>query len=124
MSTQNRITLAIVGSRTFTDYDLLVETMKSLTSKVVRVVSGGAKGADTLASQWAIENHVPLDEFIPNWELYGKSAGFKRNTNIIAEADALLAFWDAKSKGTASSIKLAEAKDIPVRVVLFGKGAV
>lgn len=47
-------------------------------------------------------------EYLPDWDKYGKSAGFKRNTTIVEACDTLLAFWDGKSRGTQDSIAKAE----------------
>lgn len=72
------------------------------------IISGGAKGADSLAKRYAIEHSIPIREHLPNWELHGKSAGYIRNKQIVDDCDFLVAFWNKKSKGTANSITLAE----------------
>ena len=113
------IVLAVVGSRTFDDYELLDNELGRVSSTIIKIVSGGARGADTLAARWAKEHDILVDTYIPNWKHYGKSAGYKRNKLIVNAADALMAFWDGTSKGTAHSIKLAEDRDIPVHIVRF-----
>jgi hypothetical protein len=70
------------------------------------VVSGGAQGADSLAKQWANDNHIPLIEFFPDWTKYGKSAAFIRNEHIIHNGDKTFAFWDLQSRGTKNSIEI------------------
>jgi predicted Rossmann fold nucleotide-binding protein DprA/Smf involved in DNA uptake len=80
------------------------------------IVSGGASGADTLAVKFAKENNISYREHLPNWELHGKSAGFIRNKLIIKDADEVVVFWDGKSPGSASSIKLAEQAGKPVYI--------
>ena len=113
------IVLAIVGSRTFKDYDLMDATLGRVNSNIVKVVSGGAKGADRLGAVWAKKHGILVDEYIPNWSMYGKSAGFKRNQSIVDASDALMAFWDGTSKGTKHSIDLAKKKGIPYHIVRF-----
>lgn len=114
--------LAIVGSRTFSDYDLLVETLKShyLTEsgwRFTEIVSGAARGADSLAAEFARVNGIKLTEFLPDWDKFGKSAGFKRNVQIVDYANELLAFQVDNSKGTGHSIELAKKQGKPVKVI-------
>lgn len=121
--------LAIIGSRDFADYPLLCRTISSHWPDsyghgerfpgVSEVVSGGAKGADTLGARWATENHVKLTVFKPDWEKHGKAAGFIRNEDIVAASDFVLAFWDGVSKGTANSLAIAKRLKKPTLIVYF-----
>jgi hypothetical protein len=114
--------LAIIGSRDFTDYALLKETLAKVKSPIELIVSGGAKGADTLGENYAIEHGIPTKIHIPQWYpdgKYDKSAGFKRNRLIINDADCVIAFWDGQSKGTKSSIDLAQSQGKIVHTVYF-----
>lgn len=104
------IKLAIVGSRRFYDYDRLLYEMKLLYSQnyiVTQIISGGARGADSLAAKYAKENNIELIEHKPDWDKLGKRAGFARNEIIISSSDAVIAFWDGTSTGTKHSINLA-----------------
>ena len=104
--------IAIVGSRTFNDYyyfgDELLRRV-SLSDMDV-IISGGAKGVDKLAEDFAKANDIPFKEFKANWEKYGKGAGFIRNSLIVEKADMVIAFWDGKSTGTKDSIDKAIKK--------------
>ena len=115
--------IAIIGSRNFTDFELLSSTILSYISErkvnINAVVSGGAKGADTLAEKFALENHLEITVFKPDWKKFGKRAGFLRNTNIIENADLVFAFWDGKSKGTKDSIEKAEKLNKKVILTIF-----
>lgn len=111
--------LAIVGSRTFTNYNILYDaTCSILTTKVSQIISGGANGADTLAKEFAQEFDIPLVEFLPEWDKYGKSAGMIRNKHIVDSCDKLLAFWDGHSAGTKNSINLANKNNKLLNVIL------
>lgn len=110
--------IAIVGSRSFDDYEYLKKTLIWFceVETIDRIISGGAKGADTLAKRYAAEHAIPLKEHLPNWNLYGKSAGFIRNKLIVADCDELIAFWNKISNGTAHAVKLAEEFRKPVHI--------
>lgn len=100
------VTVAVVGSRTFNDYILLCKTLDQYTIK--KIVSGGAKGADSLAELYAKKKNIETIIFYPDWNKYGRAAGPIRNKLIVSASDIVIAFWDGKSKGTASSIGLAK----------------
>ena len=117
--------LAIIGSRNFTDYNLLRKTLEEHWSDelygtwIKEVISGGAIGADRLGAKWAKENNVALTEFIPDWNKHGKAAGFIRNEDIIKNADVVLAFWDGASRGTANSLSIAKRLKKTTLIIYF-----
>ncbi len=101
--------LAIVGSRELTNYSWFkahVEAFISEHGKPDLIVSGGARGADTLARIYAEEKKIPIQEFIPNWKI-GKCAGILRNTDIINASTHVIAFPSKEGRGTQDSIKKA-----------------
>lgn len=111
---------AVIGSRGFEDWQFLCNIMGGFTCSAI--ISGGAKGADRLAAKYAKLKNIPLVEFIPDWEAFGKSAGFIRNEKIISACDEVIAFWDGKSAGTGASIKLAKKQKKNVHIFWTGKG--
>lgn len=111
------VIVAVIGSRNFSDYNLLESTLISMPN-ITQIISGGAKGADSLAATYAVQHQLPLAIFRPDWKTYGKGAGIVRNRQIMEVAEMVVAFWDGTSKGTANSLKLAKSKGIPIRMVL------
>lgn len=109
--------IAIIGGRDFNNYKLIIEILEPYKSKISLVVSGAAKGADSLGEKWAIENNIPTLIFPADWDKYGKRAGFIRNEDIIKNCDGVIAFWDGESKGTAHSLSLAEKFKKPIKLV-------
>ena len=113
--------VGIIGSRGFNNYELVDEVMNEHIDKVEVIVSGGAKGADTIGELWAKQNNKNLLIFKPEWGKFGKRAGFIRNQDIVKNSDLVLAFWDGQSKGTKNSIDLCEKFGIPVKVIYYNE---
>lgn len=111
----NRV--AVVGSRGFDDYKIMVEALDDL--KIDLIVSGGARGADRLAERYAEEMGINTLIFPANWIKYGMSAGFIRNDDIVKNCDLLIAFWDGNSKGTMSSIRMARKQGKEVIIIHY-----
>lgn len=88
--------IAVIGSRNINIPNL----GDYLPAETTEIVSGGARGVDTSAREFALQNHLELTEFLPEYDLYGKSAPLKRNMLIIEYADKVYAFWDGASRGT------------------------
>ncbi len=114
--------MAIVGSRDFTNYDIIAKHVDDIIADnnltITHIVSGGASGVDSLAKQYANKHNYQLVEYLPDWAAYGKAAGPMRNTLIINAADVCVAFPTANSRGTYDSIKKANAKPIPTWVIV------
>ena len=106
--------IAIVGSRSITEIDL-----KQYISICDEIVSGGARGVDFCAAEYAKENNIKLTEFLPEYTRYGKAAPIIRNKQIVDYADEVLIFWDGKSKGTLSVIKYAEKSKKPCKIIIL-----
>lgn len=109
--------LAVVGNRSFNDYDLLKMELKKYT--ITEIVSGGAIGADELAEKFAKEYNIPIKVFKPNWSLYGKAAGYKRNAEIWQYADEGIAFWNGVSTGTQHSFDLSKFYNKKLKIIEF-----
>lgn len=107
--------VAVVGSRNIYVRDL----EKYLPENVTEIISGGAKGVDTSAKEYAILNSIKLTEFLPEYSKYGRSAPLKRNITIIENADLVLAFWDGSSRGTKYVIDQCRKRNIPIKVFKF-----
>lgn len=103
--------LIIAGGRnyTFTQDDVnILDSFKNITE----VISGGARGADRAGELYARQRNIPIKQFIPNWDIYGKSAGHIRNKQMADYADAVILF--PGGKGTESMYKAAKKAGITV----------
>ena len=114
----------IAGSRGFSNYKLLREQCnkflreKRKTSNII-VVSGHARGADTLGEKYAQDEGFTLEIYPAQWKKFGKRAGYRRNEQMAEVSDALIAFWDGSSKGTKHMIDIMNEKNLLVRVVEY-----
>ena len=116
---QRSMKLAIVGTRnpgvTYQEWEKLLLN-KINPEEIQMVISGGAKGVDSFAKLFAVRHHKPYMEFAPQYNVYGRYATLKRNTQIVKEATTVIAFPSAESKGTYHSIK--EAQRLGRRVIV------
>lgn len=104
--------LAVIGSRGLKVRDL----ERYLPEGTTEIVSGGAKGVDTSAKEYALSHGLKLTEFLPEYDRYGRSAPLKRNITIIEYADSVIAFWDGSSRGTKYVIDNCKKSGIPCKV--------
>lgn len=104
--------VAVIGSRKLWIDDL----GKYLPKETTEIISGGVKGVDTSAREYALAHNIPFREFLPDYKRYGRVAPLKRNLTIIKNADLVLAFWDGSSRGTFFMIEKCRQFEIPVEV--------
>ena len=109
--------LAVVGSRNFNDYELM--KLELAKRDFDSIVSGGAKGADSLARLYAIQFDIPIKEFLAEWDKFGPKAGRIRNKLVVDYAHVGIAFWDGRSPGTAHAIECFENIGRPCKIVRF-----
>jgi len=116
---KEKLRVIVAGSRDFNNYELLYNKCENIlyNIKSVEIVSGGAKGADSLGEKYAKEKGYKIKQFNADWNSLGKSAGYIRNKEMAEYADALIAFWDGESKGTKHMINLANKNKLKVRVI-------
>jgi len=112
--------IAIIGSRSFKNRKLLDKIMQEYKDRynIIKIISGGAKGADTLAVQWANKNKIQTTIFYPDFKKRKRAYHF-RNRQIVQEADIIVAFWDGKSTGTKYTINYAKSLNKEVDIIKF-----
>ena len=104
--------VAIIGSR-----NRAVPNLEDyLPEGTTEIISGGAKGVDQSAREYALAHGIKLTEFLPEYAKYGRAAPLKRNLLIIKRADLVLAFWDGVSRGTKYAIDRCKERGVPVTV--------
>lgn len=123
---KDEIRIIVAGGRDFNDYELMKSHLKELigdTTKSITIVSGMARGADTLGIRFADEFGYDVARFPADWDNLGKRAGFIRNEEMAKYAEEsngiLVAFWDCQSRGTKDMIHRAEKHRLQVRIVTY-----
>lgn len=107
--------VAIVGSRDYPNLEHVDAYVESLPTDTV-VVSGGARGVDTRAAARARERGLCVEEYLADWERFGRAAGMIRNKKVLDVCERVVAFWDGSSRGTAHTIREAIKRGLRVEV--------
>ncbi|MBR7116779.1 MAG: hypothetical protein IKC87_03625 [Clostridia bacterium] len=109
--------IAIVGSRS-----LVVDNIGAyLPNDCTEIVTGGARGVDTSAIEYAEQKRIRLTVFNPKYKLYGKAAPLIRNRDIVEYADEIIAFYDGNSRGTLYTINYAKKIGKPCTIIILDK---
>ena len=120
--------IIIAGGRDFNDYTLLKNSCDKILSLAIsagdeiEIISGTAKGADSLGERYAKEKGFKLTKFPAKWDEFGKRAGYIRNKEMAdyaGEKNALIAFWNKSSRGTKHMIDIAKNKNMHIRIINY-----
>ena len=125
--------VAVIGSREFNDYDLLESILDKET--ITLIISGNARGADSLSIRYARRRNIPFMEYPPNWSdlshpdalikthpdgrKYDAKAGFRRNNDIIKDSDLVIAFWYGVRAGTLDSLQKAKKLNKKIKIIKY-----
>jgi hypothetical protein len=121
---QNGKKVAIIGSTSCIDFKVVTDVLDRNRERIKMIVSMDADGPDKFAVEWAKENGIPFITFPARWKdpITGqrdKGAGFRRARIAFKYSDAVLAFWDGESEGTAHYMEIAEQMDRKVKLIEF-----
>ena len=119
------IKVIIAGSRHIVNAKQVEEAFREWATKKgvrylhnVAIISGGARGVDTMGEIFAKENGINLIICPANWDYHNKGAGHKRNAFMAEVADELIAVWDGESTGTKNMITTMLKLKKPVHITL------
>lgn len=121
--------IIVAGGVHFNDYKALENTLdeffKCVSKDEIEIISGHARGADSLGERYAQEHDIKCTVFPADWKKYGRAAGPIRNKKMLEYAmeqqAGLVAFWNGESKGTKNMISIAEKAGIEVKIVHYQK---
>ena len=106
--------IIIAGTRTFSNYNILLKAIEEANFEITEIVSGTARGVDRLGERYGSDYEIPVKFFKPEWYLFGNAAGPLRNLEMVNYAEGLIALWDGKSRGTADIIRQAQEKKLKI----------
>ena len=106
----------IAGPRDYNDYVSLLVAIHLAPFDINEVVSGRAKGVDSLGERWARDHGIPVKPFPADWKRWGNGAGPKRNKEMADHSEGCLLLWDGMSRGTRSMKMIAEAQGLELFV--------
>lgn len=127
----SELRVIIAGGRDFDDFPKLISSCTDILAQInvnfdrIRIVSGGASGADKLGEQFSKLRGYELTRFLAEWNRLGKGAGYIRNTEMAKFASeqgnhgVLIAFWNGKSRGTKHMIDTARKYGLEVHIVNY-----
>jgi predicted Rossmann fold nucleotide-binding protein DprA/Smf involved in DNA uptake len=113
--------VVVAGCRDYDNYDEAKAYIDICLSNIrkrneIIIISGGAKGADSLGERYAEENGFKVEKYSADWVRYGRSAGPRRNRQMAEISDYVICFWDGESRGTRSMIESARKFGKPVKI--------
>lgn len=128
--------IIVAGGRDFDDFDLLRDSILNYLCEIdgtgtvhnpsqIKFISGTARGADVFGEQFAYTYGYDVIRFPADWDRYGKSAGYRRNTEMAKYASeegntgVLIAFWNGRSRGTKNMIDLGKRYGLDVHVLKY-----
>lgn len=107
----------VCGSRQWTDPDSIEKRLRMLPAGTT-IISGAARGADSIAASIGRKLELEVREFPAEWDKFGRSAGYRRNLAMLEQdPDLVIAFHVGNSPGTAHAIENARKREIPVEVI-------
>jgi predicted Rossmann fold nucleotide-binding protein DprA/Smf involved in DNA uptake len=112
----------IAGSRDITDAGLVLKAVIDSEFEITEVVSGAARGVDSIGEKIANIQGWKVTRFPANWKRYGKSAGPIRNKQMAEYSDMAIVVWDGKSSGSKNMIETMKKLDKPVYELNINKG--
>lgn len=112
--------LLVCGGRDYADRKRLFSVLDALQPYPTVVIHGAARGADSLAGEWARVRDIAERPFPADWKTHGKGAGFIRNRQMLIEGQPTFVVAFPGGRGTGNMIKLAKAAGVPVMEVTNG----
>lgn len=117
--------LLVCGSRSIVDKEWIFAQIESYwyfnmaCYKYPVMIEGEARGVDTIAKEYALNNAWEVNAYPANWDKYGRSAGYIRNEVMVKACDECLILWDGVSKGTKHDIDLCAKYNRPFKVLIY-----
>ena len=111
----------VCGGREFANRKMLDEALDRLHQErgIALIISGGARGADTMAEWWAKAEGVPCNVYHADWTGLGRKAGPIRNQRMLDEAKPDLVVAFPGGRGTADMVRRGRQAGVEVIEVTY-----
>jgi hypothetical protein len=116
----NEYRILVCGGRDFSDKERLYRVLDTainvsfLKGKKFVIIHGGARGADYLSGQWALERQIETRVYKADWDSHGKRAGPIRNQKMLTESQPHVIIAFKGGNGTAHMVSIGKKADVPV----------
>lgn len=116
-------TVLVCGGRDYNDQARAFAVLDGIARQLgvegflLRILTGGATGADTLGMEWARLRKVPAVSVAAEWKKHGRKAGPLRNQRMLDEFPVTMVVAFPGGPGTADMVRRADAARIEVRRV-------
>ena len=117
----------VAGGRDFSDWKMLYQVMDAqrslarLDKEKIVVLSSTERGAAKLGESWAKKRKLKIKKYLADWDKYGKSAGYRRNAEMVKDADYSIVFWDGKAKYIGRLIDLLEDREVGLTMIMYNQ---
>lgn len=112
----------VCGGRTYSDLKYTFQVLDLCLEwwKLTTIITGGARGADTMAHEWALRRKLQTEVYHADWDTYGKAAGMIRNRLMLEQQpNVVIAF--PGTTGTENMITISRKAHVPVFIPGAGK---
>jgi hypothetical protein len=109
----------VCGGRNYQNKNKVYSILDSIhrETPISLIIHGGAKGADSFAREWAIDNDIIFQTYHADWNRYGKVAGRFRNTEMLEKSQPNLVVAFPGGNGTAHMISITKKQNTPLMVI-------
>ena len=109
------VSVLVCGGRKFNGWTAMQRALDRIRPDVI--IHGAAAGADSMAGRYAQENGIECQEFPAEWERYGRSAGYRRNQEMLDEGKPDLVVAFPGGPGTQNMVKISRHQGFDVNII-------
>lgn len=119
MDAKPPLVILVCGGRDYVNRQRVFEILDAALVRrtVAKIVHGGARGADTLAGEWARSRGIPEARYLANWDRDKNAAGPIRNQKMLDSEPVTHVFAFPGGRGTGDMISRAKSRNIPVIII-------
>ena len=109
------VSVLVCGGRKFNEWPAMQRALDRISPDII--IHGAAGGADSMAGRYARENNIPCRDFPAEWRRYGKSAGYRRNQQMLDEGKPNLVVAFPGGPGTQNMVEISRQQGFEVNII-------